>query len=66
MAEPHDYAREGLPTGEVYEPTPEEQRARGRRDVAVALCVVGFCLLVFTITIFRLAQSIEAGRLAGQ
>ncbi|MBB4658539.1 protoheme IX farnesyltransferase [Parvularcula dongshanensis] len=66
MAEQHDYAREGLPTGEVYEPTPEEQRARSKRNVAVALGVVGFCVLVFAITVLRLAQSIEAGRLAGQ
>jgi hypothetical protein len=55
---------EGLPTGELYEPTPEERRARKVRNLAIAGAVVGFVVLVYITTFFRLAASIEAGRAA--
>lgn len=47
--------------------TPAEQErqafiaARKRRNVAIALGLVGFAVLIFAITALRLAQNISAG-----
>ena len=55
-------AREGLATGEHHEVTPEEQKARKRRNMAIALGVVTFIVLVYSTTLLRLTQNIEANR----
>ena len=55
-------AGEGHATGETHLLTDEERRARNKRNLAIAAMVVGFCLLVYFTTFFRLAASIEAGR----
>ena len=54
-------AGEGLPTGEMHQPTEAEIKARGRRNVAIALAVVAFVVLVYLTTFFRLAENIKAG-----
>ena len=56
-----DLGREGLPTGEVHEPSEAEEKARGRRNLAIALAVVGFVVLVYLTTFFRLAENLSAG-----
>ncbi|MEM0927827.1 MAG: hypothetical protein AAGI89_00900 [Pseudomonadota bacterium] len=53
-------AREGLPTGEHHTPSPEELKARGRRNIAIALAVAGFVVLVYLTTFFRLAENLQA------
>ncbi|WP_291844874.1 hypothetical protein [Maricaulis sp.] len=41
--------------------TPEQEKARGRRNVVIALSLVGFMVAVFAITVVRLSQNIAAG-----
>ncbi|MEM7739360.1 MAG: hypothetical protein AAF225_00980 [Pseudomonadota bacterium] len=53
-------AREGLPTGEHHIPSPQELKARGRRNITIALAVAGFVLLVYLTTFLRLAENLEA------
>ena len=55
-------AREGVATGEHHEITPEEMKARKRRNIAIALGVVAFIVLVYSTTLLRLTQNIEANR----
>lgn len=55
-------AREGTPTGDLVPLTEEEVKARGKRNLFIALCVAGFVVVVFLITVLRLVQNIEAGR----
>ena len=38
--------------------TPEETRQRKRRNVAIALMVVGFVLIIYLVTILRLGGSV--------
>ncbi|MEM9738336.1 MAG: hypothetical protein AAF829_00570 [Pseudomonadota bacterium] len=45
---------------EVRPLTDEEAKARGRRNVWLALALVAFVMLVLTITIVRLSQGIGA------
>ncbi|MEE4210182.1 MAG: protoheme IX farnesyltransferase [Parvularcula sp.] len=52
-------AREGLPTGETHKPSEAETKARGRRNIAIALAVVGFVVLVYLTTFLRLAENIK-------
>ncbi len=52
-------AEEGKPTGETHGLSAEEERARGRRNIAIALGVVAFIILVFLTTFFRLAESVQ-------
>ncbi|GGY53066.1 protoheme IX farnesyltransferase [Parvularcula lutaonensis] len=53
-------AREGLPTGEMHEQSPEEKKAQDRRNIAIALAVVAFAALVFATTILRLAENLNS------
>ena len=53
-------AREGLPTGEHHVPSAAEIKARGQRNVAIALAVTGFVVLVYLTTFFRLAENLQA------
>ena len=57
--------REGLPTGEHYAPSAEELAARKRRNIAVALAVVLFVVIVYATTTLRMRDAIEAGREQG-
>ena len=41
-------------TGEFIELTPEQQRARGKRNIMLALSILAFVALVFFVTIARL------------
>ncbi len=52
------YNREGLPTGESYKLTEEEEAARKKRNFAIAGGLVAFMVLVFLITVLRLSQNI--------
>lgn len=65
MAETFEEPGEGRFTGETYAPSPEEEAARRKRNVAIALAVVAFMAVVFLITTQRLRSAIEAGRAAG-
>lgn len=40
--------------------TPDEQAARNRRNVALALGLVAFIVVVFTVTVLRLSANIAA------
>ena len=42
--------------------TDEEVVARKRRNKAIALCLVGFCVLVFVVTVTNLKRNSEAAR----
>lgn len=52
--------REGVPTGETQTLTDEEIRARGRRNIAIAIGVVVFVVVVYLTTMLRLTQNIAA------
>ena len=41
--------------------TPEQVRARGRRNLVIALSIVGFVLLVFFVTMARMNANMHAG-----
>ena len=56
-----EYGREGLPTGEIHQPTDAELKARNKRNLAIALAVVAFVLLIYFTTFLRLAQNLSAG-----
>jgi hypothetical protein len=46
---------------ETVKLTPEQEAARKKRNVAIALGLVAFMALVFTITVLRLSQNIAQG-----
>lgn len=54
-------AREGQPTGESVKLTPEQEAARKKRNVVIALSLVGFMFAVFAITVVRLGQNVAGG-----
>ncbi|MEO1659121.1 MAG: protoheme IX farnesyltransferase [Pseudomonadota bacterium] len=60
MASDFAEAREGVPTGEHHTPSAAELKARGRRNIAIALAVAGFVMLVYLTTFFRLAENLQA------
>jgi len=51
-------AREGVPTGESVVLTPEQIAARKRRNIAIALSLLGFCALVFIVTLIKIGQNL--------
>lgn len=67
MTENNDFmsVREGQPTGETLKLTPEQEKARGRRNVVIAWSLVGFMVAVFAITVVRLGQTAAAAAGAG-
>lgn len=52
-------------TDETPEPprrlTPEQEKARKRRNVAIFWSLIGFILLIFVVTLQRLTSNIAAG-----
>jgi len=42
----------------VYHPTPEEARARRRRNIAIALAIGAFTLLFYAITVAKLGVGV--------
>ena len=42
----------------VYHPTPEETRARRRRNIAIALAIGAFTLLFYAITVAKLGVGV--------
>lgn len=61
----HIQSGEGLPTGEMHHQTDEELKAQRKRNIAIALAVLAFALLVYATTFLRLAENIKAGGTAG-
>jgi len=55
--------REGRATGEHVALTPEQEKARKKRNVYIALGLVAFMVAVFLVTVVRLSQN--AGGAAG-
>lgn len=55
------YNREGVPSGEHHTLSPEEEAARKKRNVAIALSLVGFMVVVFLITVVQLSNNIANG-----
>lgn len=41
--------------------TPEEEKARKRRNVAIFWSLIGFIVLIFLVTLQRLSSNIAAG-----
>jgi len=58
-------AREGQPTGESVKLTPEQEKARNKRNIVIAWSLVGFMVAVFAITVVRLSQTAAAAAGAG-
>ena len=55
-------AREGQAVpGESVRLSPEEEKARNKRNRAIALGVLGFMALIFMITVLRISQNLAAG-----
>jgi hypothetical protein len=50
--------REGRATGEHVKLTPEQEQARKKRNVYIALSLVAFMVAVFLITVVRLSQNV--------
>ena len=46
------------PSAQTQRLSPEEEKARGRRNVAIAVSLVAFAVLVFIITVINLQQGI--------
>lgn len=53
--------REGRATGEHVKLTAEQEKARKRRNIYIALGLVGFMVAVFLITVVRLGQNVAGG-----
>jgi hypothetical protein len=62
MSGPNDnfgfHHREGQPTGEHVSLTPEQEKARKKRNVFIALGLVAFMVAVFLVTIAKLSQNV--------
>jgi hypothetical protein len=52
-------AGHGVPTGESIPLTPEEKKARKRRNFALAFGIVAFLFLVYAISMLRMAESVR-------
>ena len=46
---------------ETVKLTPEEEKARKRRNVAIFWSLIGFILLIFVTTVVRLSGNVAAG-----
>ena len=51
-------AREALPTGESVRLTPEQSKARKRRGQWMALALIAFVIIVFTLTMTKMGANI--------
>ena len=54
-----DDVGEGTPTGEMHTQTEAERKAQNRRNAAIAFSVLGFVILVYLTTFFRLAENLK-------
>lgn len=54
-----DDVGEGTPTGEMHTQTAAERKAQNRRNAAIAFSVLGFVILVYLTTFFRLAENLK-------
>ena len=54
-------AREGIPTGETVKLTDEQQAARKKRNVAIAIGLVAFMAIIMIVTVLRISQNIASG-----
>ena len=50
--------REGQPSGDSVALTDEQIAARKKRNIAIALSLVGFMVVVFLVTVTRLSQNV--------
>jgi len=55
-----DDVGEGTPTGETHQQSDDEMQAQNRRNMAIAFSVLGFVILVYLATFFRLADNLKA------
>lgn len=55
MAEDNEHK---APSPSAYGLTPEEKKKRGQRNVAIALALGAFIVLVFLVTILRLGAAV--------
>lgn len=55
---PGMFAREAVPTGEMVTLTSEQKQARKRRSMWLALGLIAFVLLVFTLTMTKMGANI--------
>jgi hypothetical protein len=53
-------AREGIPTGETVKLTAEQEAARKKRNVAIAIGLVSFMVIIMVVTMLRISQNIAA------
>ncbi|HVY88638.1 MAG TPA: hypothetical protein VG942_07205 [Hyphomonadaceae bacterium] len=51
-------SREALPTGETVRLTPEQAKARKRRGQWMALALIAFVVIVFTLTMTKMGANI--------
>ena len=51
-------SREAVPTGETVKLTPEQAHARKRRGQWMALALLAFVIIVFTLTMTKMGQAI--------
>ncbi|GEM_PF-2394845 len=52
-------AGHGVPTGETQALTPEEEKARRRRNFALAFGIIAFLFLVYAISMLRMAEAVR-------
>ncbi len=52
-------AGHGVPTGETEPLTPEEEKARKRRNFALAFGIIAFLFLVYAISMLRMAEAVR-------
>jgi hypothetical protein len=50
--------REGIYTGERVKLTPEQEKARKRRSMWIALGLIGFVIIVFVLTMTKMGAQI--------
>lgn len=51
-------SREAIPTGETVKLTPEQEQARKRRGQWIALALIAFVILLFTLTMTKMGAQV--------
>ncbi|MEM8987419.1 MAG: protoheme IX farnesyltransferase [Pseudomonadota bacterium] len=57
----HDAPHDAPPKSTAHVLTEEERKRRDRRNLAIAGLIVGFIVLVYLVTMMRLAANVSAG-----